>query len=58
MLVPDMWAQRGCIVYHKIDINGATVVEDLFVGYAYHPVDFLSEGGFICPIGEAPVEAV
>jgi len=29
-LDPDMWAQQGCIVYYKKDINDATVVENLF----------------------------
>src|SRR6185295_14350035 len=44
-LDPDRWAQRGCIVYHKKDINGAIVVENLFPDTLHRPVDSLTEGG-------------
>ena len=58
-LVPDMWAQQGCIVYYEKDINGATVVENLFSDTLHRTVDSLTEGGvFTCPIDEAPIEAV
>ena len=58
MLDPDRWAQRGCIVYHEKDINGATVVENLSPDTLHRTADSLTEGVFTCPIGEAPVEAV
>ena len=57
-LVPDRWAQQGCIVYYEKDINGATVIENLLPDMLHRPVDFLTEGVFTYPIGEAPVEAV
>ena len=44
MLDPDRWAQRGCIMYHKLDFNGATVVEDLFSDILPRPVDSPTEG--------------
>ena len=58
MLDPVRWAQQGCIVYHEKDINGATMIDNLLSDMLHRPVDFLTEGVFTCPIGEAPVEAV
>ena len=53
-LDPDRWAQQRCILYWK-NTNGATVIENLFPDTLPRPVDSLTEGAFICPIGEAPV---
>ena len=59
MLDPDRWAQQRCIVYYEKDINGGTVVENLFPDMLHRTVDSLTERGvFTCPINETPVEAV
>ena len=42
-LDPDMWAQQGCIVYYKKDINSASVVENLFPDMLHRTVDSLTE---------------
>ena len=42
---PTGGAPQGCIVYHKKDINGATVVENLSPDTLHRTVDFLTEGG-------------
>ena len=47
------------VVYYEKDINGATVVENLFPDTLHCTVDSLTKGGvFTCPIGETPVEVV